>query len=204
MSKPNPVLLIHGIFDTTAVFKHMSGYLTERGWEVHSLNLVPNFGTVGLEELAHRVADYITNTFGTEQPLDLIGFSMGGIVTRYYLQRLGGIKRVERYISISAPNHGTLMAYTLPFPGVVQMRPNSELLQDLNGDGAKLLSRINFTVMWIPWDLMIIPPSSSRMSVGKEVKLPVLVHKWMLSDKKSKETVARVLLEPVNFAMASD
>lgn len=197
MSKPNPVLLIHGIFDTTAVFEHMSGYLTERDWEVHSLNLVPNFGTVGLEKLAHRVADYIANTFGTEQSIDLIGFSMGGIVTRYYLQRLGGIKRVERYISISAPNHGTLMAYTLPFPGVVQMRPNSELLQDLNGDGAKLLSRINFTVMWTPWDLMIIPPSSSRMSVGKEVKLPVLVHKWMLSDKKSKETVARVLAEPV-------
>ena len=192
-SDRNPVLLIHGIFDTVTVFKQMSAYLSARGWSVYSLNLVPNFGIIGLEELAHGLADYIAKTFATEKPIDLIGFSMGGIVTRYYLQRLGGIERVQRYISISAPNHGTVMAYSLPFTGVNQMRPNSELLRDLNRDGSELLGKIDFTFMWTPFDLMIIPAHSSRMTVGKEVKLPILLHKWMIKDERSLAEVAAAL-----------
>ncbi len=193
----NPVLLVHGIFDTVAIFKQMSGYLRNHGWSVYSLNLVPNFGIVSLDELAHGLADYIAKTFTREQSIDLIGFSMGGIVTRYYLQRLGGIERVQRYISISAPNHGTVMAYSLPFTGVSQMCPNSELLRDLNRDGAELLGKIDCTFMWTPFDLMIIPAGSSCMTVGKEVKLPVLLHQWMVNDERSLAAIATALAKPI-------
>jgi triacylglycerol lipase len=125
----NPVILVHGIADRNFVFREMASYLSARGWLVHSLNLCPNNGQEKLENLAYQVGNYIKHVFPPSQPIDLLGFSMGGLVTRYYLQKLGGCDRVQRYISISAPHHGTLMAYFLPYLGVKQMRPGSAFLR---------------------------------------------------------------------------
>ena len=197
MTSRNPVLLVHGLLDTTSVFNTMSTYLTNLGWSVHSLNLIPNHGGVTLEKLAAQVANYIDHNFAREQPLDLLGFSMGGLVTRYYLQKLGGIKRVQRYISISAPNYGTLTAYLLPYQGIGQMRPNSPFLLDLNQDASATLSQLNFTVLWSPFDLMIVPAHNSRMPIGTEIKLPVLFHSWMVSDPRGMKAVAQALKEPL-------
>jgi triacylglycerol lipase len=189
----NPVLLVHGIYDTVAKFERMSVYLTQLGWSVHGISLTPNNGAHRLENLAHQVADYVNETFPARQSIDLIGFSMGGLVTRYYLQRLGGIERVQRYISLSAPNNGTLTAYASSLPGIVQMRPQSDFLQDLNQDGVQMLKQVDMTVIWTPFDLMIIPATSSRLGVGKEIELPVWVHAWMVSDRRSLAAVATTL-----------
>jgi triacylglycerol lipase len=192
----NPVLLAHGIDDTGAVFYKMTDYLKQQGWSIYTLNLVPNNGEVGLDELAKQLADYVATTFAPEQPLDLVGFSMGGIVSRYYVQRLGGIKRVQRFITISSPHYGTMTAYASQRLGCVQMRPNSFFLKDLNSDAA-MLRQLNFTSIWTPYDLMIIPANSSQMPVGGEVIVPVAMHPWMLRDSRSLAVVAQALTEPI-------
>ncbi|MDB9374405.1 esterase/lipase family protein [Nodularia sphaerocarpa] len=194
----NSVLLIHGIGDTAAVFNMMASYLRKLGWSVYTLNLVPNNGEVGLDILAQQIADYILNTFAPEQPIDLIGFSMGGIVSRYYVQRLGGINRVQRFVTISSPHHGTVIAYASQRHGCLQMRRNSEFIQDLNAD-AVMLGRLNFTSIWTPYDLMIVPANSSQMALGKEVVLPVVLHSWMLTDSRSLAAVASALSEPIKL-----
>ncbi|MEH2320092.1 esterase/lipase family protein [Nostoc sp.] len=188
----NPVLLVHGLDDTEAVFHKMRAYLIQRGWSVYSLDLVPNNGDVGLDELAKQLADYVTATFASEQRLDLVGFSMGGIVSRYYVQRLGGINRVQRFITISSPHHGTVVAYGSWRPGCIQMRPDSIFLKDLNSD-AVVLGQLDFTSIWTPYDLMIVPANSSQMSVGREVIVPVPLHPWMLTDSRSLAVVKIVL-----------
>ncbi|MFN6537113.1 MAG: esterase/lipase family protein [Nostoc sp. EkiNYC01] len=193
----NPVLLIHGISDTEIVFQKMRAYLIQQGWSVHTVNLVPNNGDLGLDELAKQIADYVTTNFASEQPLDLIGFSMGGIVSRYYVQRLGGIKRVQRFITISSPHNGTAVAYASLRPGCVQMRPNSLFLQDLNSD-VDMLKQLNFTSIWTPYDLMIVPAKSSQMLVGKEMVLPVVLHSWMLTNSKTLAVVSQILANPIN------
>jgi triacylglycerol lipase len=192
----NPVVLIHGITDTTLVFRQMTAYLSAQGFSVHSFDLTPNNGAMPLDKLAVQVADYVARNFDPEQPLDLIGFSMGGIVSRYYIQRLGGIERVQRFVSISAPNNGTFTAYLSHRPGCIQMRPDSPLLQDLNQDSA-MLARLNFTVIWTPLDLIIVPPSSSQMSMGKEVIVPTHFHGWMPADRRCLQAVAEALSEPI-------
>ncbi|MEH1824115.1 MAG: triacylglycerol lipase [Nostoc sp.] len=192
----NPVFLIHGIDDTEAVFHKMRAYLIQRGWSVYSLNLVPNNGDVGLDELAKQLADYVTATFAPEQRLDLVGFSMGGIVSRYYIQRLGGINRVQRFLTISSPHHGTVVAYGSRRPGCVQMRPNSIFLKDLNSD-VVILGQLDFTSIWTPYDLMIVPANSSQMPVGREVTVPVALHPWMLTDFRSLAVVTATLAEPI-------
>lgn len=195
-NKRNPVLLVHGWLDTRAKFDKMTGYLRNLGWEVHSFDLVPNLGNIELEKLADQVADYAQRTIAGDRLFDLIGFSMGGIVSRYYLQRLGGIDRVQRFIAISSPHQGTLTGYTLNLPGIAQMRPKSALLEDLNRDAA-MLERLNFTSIWTPFDAIILPANSCQMPVGREIKVNVLVHAWMVSDDRVLRAVAEELEAPV-------
>ncbi len=197
VTKPrNPVLLIHGIFDTQRVFHKMATYLGNRGWSIHCLDLVPNNGDVGLDKLAQQLADYVTASFAPQQAIDLVAFSMGGLVSRYYVQRLGGMQRVQRFITISTPNHGTVIAYFPQNHAGKQMRPQSLFLQDLNRD-VGILEQLNYTSIWTPFDLMIVPAKSSKMAVGREVVLPVGLHPWMLTDKRSLAVIAQELAAPV-------
>jgi triacylglycerol lipase len=117
---------------------------------------------------------------------------MGGIISRYYLQRLGGLKRCDRFITLSSPHHGSLMAYVRQNPGCVQMRPNSLFLQDLNRDFEQLNS-IQFTSIWTTNDLMILPANSSQVPVGKNITVPILIHPWMLSDDRTIKLVMKCL-----------
>lgn len=192
----NPIILVHGIFDTQSIFNRMNAYLTRLGWEVHTLNLVPNDGRLGLEVLAKQVSDYVAKTFPHEQPIDVVGFSMGGIVSRYYVQRLNGVERVQRLVTISSPHNGTLTGFLYPTLAASQMRPNSSFLQDLNQDLTPL-ERLNFTSIWTPFDGMIVPAKSSQISVGEELTVNVLVHAWMVTDIKALDVVAKTLNNPL-------
>ena len=198
MAPRNPVLLVHGIDDTTALFKVLSPYLEERGWETHSLNLYPNNGAVGLEVLAEQVRTFAEHTLGRDRPFDLLGFSMGGIVSRYYLQRLGGIQQVQRFITISSPHHGTWTAYARWNRGGEQMRPESPFLNDLNADAVAMLGQINVTSIWTPLDAMIFPARSSQMPIGKNIAINVAIHPWMVTDARALEAVAIALSEPLS------
>ncbi|BAZ84561.1 esterase/lipase family protein [Dolichospermum compactum] len=193
----NPVLLVHGINDTGAVFNKMAFYLRKQGLSVYTVDLIPNNGSEVLEKLAQQVADYVNNIFAAAQPLDIVGFSMGGIVSRYYIQRLGGINRVQRFMTISSPHYGTIVAYGTWLAGALQMRPHSDFLNDLNAD-VEMLKQLNFTSIWTPYDLMILPASSSKIPVSKDVILRVAFHSWMLTDDRTLEKVAAALVEPIN------
>lgn len=200
MNEPNgknPVLLVHGIWDTSDIFSRVTPFLSELGWPVYGLNLIPNDSSVGLDKLAKQVKAFAEEVLGRDRPFDLIGFSMGGIVSRYYLQRLGGIERVQRFVTISSPHNGTLIAYAQGLEGCVQMRPGSKFLEDLNRDAQEMLGQVNFTSIWTPFDAMIVPPKSSQMPVGREVQLPVLIHRWMVSDRRCLNAIAQALSEPL-------
>lgn len=187
-----PVLLIHGLNDTIKKFRKMSAYLISLGWQVYSLNLIPNNGDKCLEDLALQVLNYINKTFPPEQTINLLGFSMGGIISRYYIQRLGGINRVKNFITISSPHYGTKIAYLSQRPGCMQMRPNHPFLQDLNTD-VTMLKKLNFTSIWTPFDLMIVPANSSEMTVSKNIALPVILHPWMVNNSRCLQIVAHTL-----------
>ena len=194
MSAPQPpVLLIHGIDDTAKIFQPLEGYMRDRGWPaIHAIDLTPNNGDVGLDELATQIQAYVEVHLPAPTQFDLVGFSMGGIVARYYLQRLGGLERVRRFATLSSPHHGTWTGYLRSNPGARQMRPNSEFLQDLNST-VDDLTAVEFTSVWTPFDLMIVPSNSSELPVGTMMQLPVLAHPWMVSDPRSLLTLAHIL-----------
>jgi triacylglycerol lipase len=192
----NPILLVHGLTDKSHKMRKIASHLRTLGWEVYAIDLTPNNGDAKLEILAQQVADLVSRTFAPDQKIDLIGFSMGGLVSRYYVQRLGGIDRVQRLITISSPHHGTVTAYFSLRPGCVQMRPDSEFIADLDRD-VDCLDRLNFTSLWTPFDLMILPPTSSQLSIGTEIVLPVLTHPLMVFDPRCLKAISAALAQPV-------
>ncbi|MDQ3621985.1 MAG: alpha/beta fold hydrolase [Verrucomicrobiota bacterium] len=190
----NPVLLIHGIHDSAASMKTLSRWLEQEGREVHTLSLQPNDGTLPLPDLARQIRAFVRETFPAGAKIDLVGFSMGGVVSRYYLQRLGGARRVDRFVSISAPNHGSWLAFLSNKPGCVQMRPRSAFLRDLNA-GTAPLARVRLTNLWSPLDLTIVPATSSRMSFGKEVRKWVVAHPLMILYPGSLRAISEALAD---------
>ncbi|MFN3429630.1 MAG: esterase/lipase family protein [Candidatus Sericytochromatia bacterium] len=190
-----PVLLVHGIDDTGAIFEKLEPALRLAGRErVHTIDLAPNNGDVSLTELAAQVArkaEAICEAAKTDK-LDLVGFSLGGMVSRYYIQRLGGAARVRRFVTISSPHGGTIAAYFRWNPGAADMRPGSPFLREL-AESADTLQGVEMTTIWTPFDMMILPSWSSRVSGARERIVPVLSHPWMVRDDRACRAVVEAL-----------
>lgn len=125
-----------------------------------------------------------------------MALSMGSMVARYALEELGADRPVSRFVSISGPQHGTWTAYALDAPGIVEMRPGSHYLQDLDPGWPALASKVRVTCIWSPLDLMIVPSWSSELPDATAVQIPVALHPWMLTDPRVEQAVERALAVP--------
>jgi len=188
------VVLVHGIFDTSRKMQSLARQLQRDGFETFTPTLNPSNGDVGLDVLAEQLRDYIHAHLDDQTPFSLVGFSMGGIVSRYYVQRLGGAERVKRFITISSPHHGTAFAWLRNGAGVRQMRPNSDFLNALNGD-TSALKRTRFASLWTPLDLMIIPATNSKVPFGENFPVFSIAHPLMVFQRSSQRLVAKLLRE---------
>ncbi|EDY19204.1 lipase class 2 [Chthoniobacter flavus Ellin428] len=189
----NPVLLVHGISDSEWSMLWLAHYLRCEGWEVYTINLTPNWAQKGIEPLAAQIDTFAQKQFGARR-FDLVGFSMGGLVSRYYVQRLGGLERVDHLVTLSAPHNGTIMANLIPNRGCREMRPGSPFLCDLAQDADKL-EYVKFTSLYTPFDLIILPQRSSEMPQANNIRMPVAAHPLMVFDKRCLRTVAEALRE---------
>ena len=121
---------------------------------------------------------------------------MGGLVCRYYVQMLGGSSRVNRLVTISTPNHGTLPAFLNRRVACKEMRPGSDFLRRLNDDWSTL-REVEVSSFWTPLDLVIIPAKSSRLSIGMNKSIRVLAHPLMILQRRSLEEIANALVQPL-------
>ncbi len=190
-----PVLLVHGIWDTGAKLAPMARALERAGVpRAESVTLSKNDGSAPLLELAREIA---TSAEALGPKIDLVGFSMGALIARAYVQRVGGRDRVRRFMSIAGPHHGTAWARfaRAELRGVSDMRPHSELLRDLERDTDPWGS-VEVHTLWTPFDLMIVPPRSSRLEGStSELRLPIALHRWLADDARAIAHVVRVLTD---------
>lgn len=194
----NPVVLVHGIWNTASIFSPLRAYLERSGWQTYALSMCPNNGDAPLELLAEQVCEFVAEQIDPQQPFDLVGFSMGGLISRYYVQRLGGLARVQRFVTVSAPHQGTVLGAFSRRYGIRQMRPGSPLIKSLNQD-IHQLNTLTFSSLWTPFDLLILPPRSSdlqnfeKMEVRRSHKLRIPAHNRMIRDQEGLEAIARCL-----------
>ena len=201
-SPDNPVLLVPGYRDDASVFARFVDYLAGQRFRVFPITLTPSDGRVPLEALAGQVARFAESAFATGEALDFVGFSMGGCVLRYYLQRMNGLARTQRFVTLGTPHRGTWTAYASNRPGVRQMRPGSPFLDDLATDAHRLAS-INFTSIWTPLDLTIVPARSSALPVGRQERVRIAHHRALVTSRRSLERVAAALRSPLEVTVQS-
>ncbi len=185
-------VLVHGLFDSPLIFFRLAHRLKEAGWTAHAVRLRPNSARPGLDRLAQQLKIDVEQKIPANQRIDLIGFSMGGLVARYYLQRLGGMQRTRRLITISSPHLGSRTARFLPNTGGRQMRPGSAFLKDLNSD-VHMLESLDPVSLWSPWDLVVRPPANAILPIGQSIKVGIPLHSLMILSRRSIDRVVEVL-----------
>jgi triacylglycerol lipase len=186
-----PVVLVHGIFSSGDDMERFARHLRSQAREVFQPTLTPNGGHAPIGELAAQLADFVAQKIGARR-FDLIGFSMGGLIARHYLQRLGGIEKIGRFITMATPHRGTHMARLGNLPGWVQMRPGSEFLRDLARD-ADMLRAIPFTSLYTPLDAIIVPARSSEMPQARNARIWAAMHPSFILERRCIRAVAAAL-----------
>lgn len=190
-----PVLLVHGIDDSGKTMVTLANALIAGGWtELRMIDLDPNDGAAGIPALAEQI-DRHARELATKSPsgeIDLVAFSMGSLISRYWLRRMEPSVTVKTFVSISGPHHGTWTGYLRWNEGATQMRPGSPLIQDLSRDEGEW-GGVEVYSFWTPLDLMIFPARSSRLKNAVERRFPVAVHPWMLRDRRVLQSVQAAL-----------
>lgn len=176
------VVLVHGILENGVSFESLRKRLVNHGIQCHVPQLKPNDARHGIDQLAETLKEDIDKEFGPKDRFAIVGFSMGGLVSRYYLQNLGGAERCDAFITVSSPHHGTNMAYAYPGKGARQMRPGSPFLKNL-ADTEDRLGDIPLVSYRTPMDLIILPTESSVWKRAENHSHPVILHPLMLHSK---------------------
>ena len=177
------VVMVHGFWNTGRVFRTLAHRLTEAGHTCYAPTLRPRDGRLGIPDLSEKLRIYIHDTVKPDAPIALIGFSMGAVVSRYYLQVLDGAKTTRAFFAIAGPHRGTLIAYTYPGRGAHELRLRSDFLRALDASLDRLRG-IPIYSYWNPLDLTIVPASSSRLRLAEELTLWFPLHALMPRSRK--------------------
>ncbi len=157
-----PILLVHGIVSNRSIFTLLRRGLTRRGFtNVFAMNystVATDVRTAALR-LAEEVEEVVAES-GYER-IHVIGHSLGGLIGRYYVTRLGGDARVHTLVTLGTPHEGTWAAYAVPTRLMRQMRPDSALMREL----ARPVHgcRTRFISYWSDSDAAILPQHSAAL-----------------------------------------
>ena len=157
-----PILLVHGIVSNRSIFTLLRRGLTRRGF---SNVFAMNYSTIltdvraAAAGLGVEVEQVVAET-GFER-IHIIGHSLGGLIARYYVTRLGGDARVHTLVTLGTPHTGTYAAYAVPTTLMEQMRPGSGLMRELARPVRGCRTR--FISYWSDTDLAIFPQRAAAL-----------------------------------------
>jgi triacylglycerol lipase len=157
-----PIILVHGLVDNRSIFTLLRRALRRRGFgRVIALDYSPltqDVRTVAarLEQLVERTCEET----GYER-VHVIGHSLGGLIARYYVQKLGGDARVHTLCTLGTPHAGTFTARLVPRTLGKQLRPGSDLLAELAAPAPGIRTR--FVSFWSDLDQLVMPKRSAEL-----------------------------------------
>ena len=164
------MLLVHGFLATPRIVDWLAGRLSRLGYCPHGVDLGGLFGRFNarpVEELADIVGDRVEQLAREHrcERIDLVGHSEGGLIGRYYIQKLDGARRVRHLLTLGTPHRGTHWACSghlvrRVLPSLLQMAPGSPLLRDLADDSFP--GSVRLTSIYSRRDA-ICPPLSCRL-----------------------------------------
>lgn len=157
-----PAVLLHGFVDNRSVFVLLRRSLARHGWRhLECLNYSPLTCDIrAAADLLGRHIEEICARTGHRE-VDIVGHSLGGLIARYYVQRLGGDERVHTLVTLGSPHAGTVTARLVPVQLCRQLRPGSDLYVELAEPADRCRTR--FVAYWSDLDQMILPHGNARL-----------------------------------------
>lgn len=174
-----PILLVHGITDNRSIFALLKRGLVKRGFNsIFAMNY--SMLTMDIRAAALRLSEEveaIVAETGYER-IHIIGHSLGGLIARYYVTRLGGDDRVHTLVTLGTPHQGSYLAYLVPTPLTKQLRPGSGVLRELDEPISECRTR--FLCYWSDSDEIILPTSNAVLAhpdlAARNVRLSAVGH----------------------------
>lgn len=194
-----PVMLVHGFADThyTPWWWVLEYRLQRKGYgsgDIHSVNLgrIPGTTVLSPQRYADKLSKEVSRVYqATGSKVDIIAHSMGGLDSRWYVEKLGGNQYVDDLITLGTPHQGTYVAILGALtPGGRDMIPGSDLLKDLN-DGT-LADGVEYTAVWgtldecyvQKWRATIPDPELGSVPNAKNVKAGPYTHIRLVSARR--------------------
>ncbi len=157
-----PILLVHGMIDNRSIFTVLRRGLVRRGFgRIETINY--SILTGDIRSAAARLGaevERIVEETGYER-IHVIGHSMGGLIARYYVSRLGGDAHVHTLVTLGTPHHGSYLAYSWNNGLTRQLRPGSALMDELAGPVKDCQTR--FLVYWSDLDQVVVPQRNAAL-----------------------------------------
>ena len=192
------LVFVHGLGATRASFFPMQGYL---GLLRHTRQLSFNYrAAAGIEAAAIELKRRIDRDVRGGR-IDLIGHSIGGLVARFYLQQLGGQRRVDRLITIGAPHQGTHASVYVPTRAVSDLHPGCSFLRKLD---ALPPPDVRCLSIALGRDLMVLPAENAHAPFGERLTFDDLGHLDALLSPRVFNAVDQFLKEPLPAASSPD
>ena len=166
------------------------------GIEYFAPTLNHSYGMTSIVDLTNLLNELILEQYGLEKELDILGFSMGGIIGRYWIKKLNGYKRTRRFINVGSPQKGTLASQFVPkypFRGISEMKINSELLRELSKYDY-LLNDIECINFFTYWDLMVFPGWRAHLNRGEKISLKVYKHRNLVRNQVAVDNIIEKLM----------
>ncbi len=177
---PRPIILAHGT-DATAYtdWAGIGPQLAAAGFCVFAPDYggkpdAKSYGTEDLWASSRQFGDFVDHVLRITGAgkVDLVGFSQGAVVTRYYINKLGGAAKVDQWIGLASPSYGGVMYGLVPLadaaPGLwdayervtslaaIQQAQGSSFMRDLNA-GGDTVPGVRYTTVGSRVDEMIQP-----------------------------------------------
>lgn len=179
----DPILFVHGWSENESVWTTMIANFAREGWTSSELNNwrynTSQSNATTAREVSAKVEEVLRRTGAAK--VDLVTHSMGGLNTRYYLKNLGGTEKVDDWVSLGGPNHGTTIANLCFSTACVEMRPGSSFLRALN-EGDETPGSVSYGTFWSSCDEIINPDESVLLSGATNTEIGCVGHIAMTSD----------------------
>lgn len=189
----HPVVLLHGFAMNRTNWIWLGRRLAKRG--IGPLYATSYFSPQSVRRSARHLERFIERVRRREKAerVDIVAHSLGGVVARYYIERLGGAANVGRLVTIGSPHRGTVIARLgALFPSARETLSNSAFYAELGPLSPR--ENIAFTSVWSRADAIIEPPESSSIApVGEDRVFDDLGHLSLLLSPRVLDTVAERL-----------
>ncbi|WP_079407077.1 esterase/lipase family protein [Streptomyces sp. 3211] len=182
-AEPDPVVFVHGWNSDGSVWNTFAERLRADGRPADHLYRwtypTSQSNATTASQLA-SVVDGVLAATGAAK-VDLVTHSMGALPSRHYLKNLGGDAKVDAWVSLAGPNHGTDTAHFCGQVSCIEMRPGSAFLNALNAVD-ETPGSTRYATWWSPCDLVINPDRTVALSGAVNTRTPCLLHSAFLTD----------------------